>query len=276
MPSLDVKSSWADEVEEAGTATALPPPSEVIENGYKIVTEYKLGENNVRIKVVRTYRIEKMIVSKSIALRKTWPKFGESKDDKPGPNAATTTIAEDVLLQFVSNKEEDKTEEDPFETLKDKGFKCRNCGGDHWTSKCPHDKSLMAERALEKAPAASLGAQGDDKKQQSNKYVPPGRREGSRLIDSSMRGRDDVAAIRISHLSDSTTDKDLEDLVSPFGPIQKLFLAKDKTTNLCKGFAYVHFKLKSDAERAINSLNGFGYDHLILTVDWSKPANTNN
>jgi translation initiation factor 3 subunit G len=50
-----------------------------------------------------------------------------------------------------------------------------------------------------------------------------------------------------------------------------MYLAKDKNTGLCKGFAYVHFYSKEDAAAAIETLDGFGYDHLILKAEWSKP-----
>lgn len=67
MPVADeVKSSWADEVELEGGA--LPPPSEVRENGLKIVTEYKFNEDDKKVKIVRTYKIEKRIVSKVIVV----------------------------------------------------------------------------------------------------------------------------------------------------------------------------------------------------------------
>lgn len=85
-----------------------------------------------------------------------------------------------------------------------------------------------------------------------------------------MARKDDLTAIRISNLSESTTDLDLEELVRPFGPVSKIYLAKDKLSGHCKGFAYIHFKFKSDAAKAILALNGHGYDHLILSVDWSK------
>lgn len=65
MPVADEvlkKSSWADEVElERG---GLPPSTEVKENGFKIVTEYKHNEDDKKVKIVRTYKIEKRIVSK--------------------------------------------------------------------------------------------------------------------------------------------------------------------------------------------------------------------
>ena len=30
---------------------------------------------------------------------------------------------------------------------------------------------------------------------------------------------------------------------------------------------------QDDAAKAIATLNGFGYDHLILNVEWAKPSN---
>lgn len=111
-----------------------------------------------------------------------------------------------------------------------------------------------------------------------SKYVPPNLREGAskRSDNPNMARRDDATAIRISNLSEATTENDLEDLVKQFGPIQKLFLAKDKQSGVCKGFAYIHFKFRNDAAKAIQTLNGHGYDHLILNVDWSKPPNHSN
>lgn len=111
MPALDeFKSSWAEEVElDSGT---LPPPTEIIDStGQKIVTEFKYNKDDKKTKVVRTYKITKHVVSKSIARRKTLPKFGDSISDKPGPNAHTTMVSEDVNMQLITNKEEEKTSE---------------------------------------------------------------------------------------------------------------------------------------------------------------------
>jgi len=281
MPAAEeVKSSWADEVELEGGS--LPPATEVLENNYKIVTEYKYNDDDKKVKIVRTYKIEKRIVSKSIALRKTWKKFGEAANDKPGPNPATTIVAEDVYMQYITSKEEDnKQEDDGLDKLKAIGdknvVKCRTCSGDHWTSKCPwKDTMLVGGKVPDDKKLSSVGATatGDTGKQGGSKYVPPSMRDGAvkRTDGSNMAKRDDsYSAIRIANLSDSTTETDLEDLVKPFGPLQKLYLAKDKQTGLCKGFAYIHFKFRNDAAKAISMLNGHGYDHLILTVDWSKP-----
>ncbi|XP_046743251.1 eukaryotic translation initiation factor 3 subunit G [Diprion similis] len=282
----EIKSSWADEVEEEGGV--LPPPTEVYENGFKILTEYKYNEDDKKVKVVRTYKVERRIVSKTIAVRKNWAKFGDSSDDRPGPNPATTVGAEDVFMQFISNKEEEnKVEEDSLDKLKsigDKGVvKCRSCNGDHWTSKCPYKDTVLAGGKVpdDKKPAGGPGAPGamsELNKPQGSRYVPPNMRDGGNKRGDSMQmiKRDDTTAIRISNLSESTSDADLEELVKPFGPIQKLYLAKEKLTNLCKGFAYVHYKFRADAAKAIVQLHGHGYDHLILNVDWSKPPTQSN
>ena len=37
-----------------------------------------------------------------------------------------------------------------------------------------------------------------------------------------------------------------------------------------KGFAFVNYHHKEDAARAIQALNGYGYDHLILSVEWAR------
>ncbi|XP_011707546.1 PREDICTED: eukaryotic translation initiation factor 3 subunit G-like [Wasmannia auropunctata] len=268
----EIKSSWADEVEEEGT---LPPPSTVYENGFKIHTEYKYNEEDKRVKIVCTYKIERRIVSKTIAARKDWKKFGDSADDGPGPNPATTLVGEEVVVQFISSKEEEnKVEEDSLDRLKnmgDKGVvKCRNCNGDHWTSKCPYRDTAAVLTGGKLAPDEKSLA--SEAKSEGGKYVPPGMRDGaSKRGDSMMQRRDDAFAIRIANLSQSTTDADLDDLVRPFGSVVKQYLAKEtKLGNLCKGFAYVHFRYRADAQKAIDVLNGYGYDHLILSVEWSN------
>lgn len=177
-------------------------------------------------------------------------------------------------MQFISGKEDaDKPDENPFEKLKEqKGLvKCRSCNGDHWTLHCPYKDMMTKLKPEEKLPpAGSGGASGEQK------YVPPSLRDGTgKRSDLPSNLRHDALAIRISNLSPNTSDHDLEELVKPFGAINKLYLAKEKQSGLCRGFAYIHFKSKEDARIAINKLNGYGYDHLILKVDWSKPNNPN-
>ncbi|KAK6617940.1 hypothetical protein RUM43_014169 [Polyplax serrata] len=292
-----IKSSWADEVEEnelGGGRPPLPAPTEVVTGDTKVVTEFKYNDDDKKIKIVRTYKVEKRIVSKNIAARKTWAKFGASAGDKPGPNPATTVVSEDIFMQFVTNKEEqDKLEEDSLDKLRNLGekgvVKCRTCNGEHWTTKCPFkdtgyvpggkpELGSLGPSAIGLDKGSLLGNQMDEKKTSSSKYIPPSLREGANKRGDSMQTqhKDINFAIRISNLSENTQEADLEELIKPFGPVQKIFLAKDKQTQLCKGFAYIHFKNKQDAANAIKALNGHGYDHLILNVDWSTSKPTNS
>merc|ERR1719234_2237822 len=60
---------------------------------------------------MRTYKIERKMVPKSVATRRSWAKFGMSKGDKPGPNPQTTVVAEEIWMYFVANKDENQKDE---------------------------------------------------------------------------------------------------------------------------------------------------------------------
>merc|ERR1719512_695599 len=47
---------------------------------------------------MRTYKVERKMVPKSVAQRRNWAKFGMSKGDKAGPNPQTTVVAEEIWL----------------------------------------------------------------------------------------------------------------------------------------------------------------------------------
>jgi len=285
-----VTSSWADEIEDSD-ATILPPSREEIKGDTKIVTDFAFNDDGKKVKIVRTYKIVRKMVPKAIAARKHWAKFGLSKNDKPGPNPQTTVVAEEIWMQFVANKEESEKEQEQsaLDKLKatNKGVvKCRICKEDHWTTQCPYKDTLgplkesltnVGEGAEPAAPASAAAAAGGTTV--GGKYVPPSRRgaeassAGARLGDTMPdRRRDDTAAIRVSNLSENAQENDLQALFKPFGSIARIFLAKDKITGQCKGFAFVNYYNKADATKAIATLNGFGYDHLILSVEWAKPS----
>ena len=58
-----------------------------------------------------------------------------------------------------------------------------------------------------------------------------------------------------------------QELFKPFGNIARIFLAKDKVTGQCKGFAFVNYYRKEDAAKAIATLNGYGY---VMILDMNK------
>jgi len=139
--------SWADEIDETDTSLILPPPSEKWIGNQKITTEYSHNDDGKKVKIIRTFKIEKKLVSKAVARRKALAKFGMSRNDRPGPDPATTIIAEEILMNFVHNKEESEkdVETDALTTMasQNKGVvKCRICKEDHWTTMCPYKDTL--------------------------------------------------------------------------------------------------------------------------------------
>ncbi|XP_068692803.1 eukaryotic translation initiation factor 3 subunit G-like [Montipora foliosa] len=175
-------------------------------------------------------------------------KFGDAKNDGPGPNpsSTTTTVTDDVFLILTTNKEVEVIQSQVTE------------------SKLATGAGAPAVSTGEQPAAAKIG-----------KYIAPGLREGAanRRGETMPRSqRDESANIRVTNLSENTRESDLMELFRPFGPISRIFLAKGKQTNQSKGFAFINFVHREDAARAIQSVQGFGYDHLILNVEWAKPS----
>ncbi|XP_059618687.1 ELAV-like protein 2 isoform X1 [Phlebotomus argentipes] len=64
------------------------------------------------------------------------------------------------------------------------------------------------------------------------------------------------ANLYVSGLSKSMTQQDLENLFSPYGQIITSRILCDNITGLSKGVGFIRFDQRSEAERAIQSLNG--------------------
>ena len=115
------------------------------------------------------------------------------------------------------------------------------------------------------APAAATGG----------KYVPPSMRGagGVRGPGESMRGpgnRDDLPTLRVTNISEDTQENDLRELFGGFGKVARVYVGRDRETGAGKGFAFVSFEDKTAAQKAIDKVNGRGYDNLILSVQWSR------
>ncbi|KAJ3261772.1 translation initiation factor eIF3 subunit g [Boothiomyces macroporosus] len=239
---------------------------DVDENGIKTVTEIKTNENGEKVKVTKKIQLKTQTkqVNHAVAERRKWKKFGACKGFPSGPDSESTTIGERVMLKLSLNaKDLEEPEEDPTKKLSANAkIVCRICKGDHWTTKCPFKDTYQPSNEI----AAKVEAK--DVKG-GNKYVPPSKRGGAGDKPAG-RERDDSNSIRISNLSEETTDSDVRELLRKCGPTQRVFVAKDHSTGLCKGYAFITFFSQDAAEHAIKSLNGYGFDNLILKVDWAQ------
>lgn len=278
--------AWGD-IDEEETPMGqlkLPAPETITKGSTKKVISYVVEEGKV-LRKTRTYRIEtlKTTVPQHVLERRKWAKFGKSAAHSKGPDPSTTTIGEDVYLVLKSKQEltavEDTSDQDMRKQLAGKQVKCRYCKGDHWSTKCPHkDKLSVMSNMQDNLPPAEDDDGADDGGRPGplgkGRYVPPSQRAGRGERDSrgdSMNARDDSATVRITNLPENTRDDDLKELCKPFGPIQRCYLATDKATGLARGFAFVSFYRQEHAAKCIESLNGYGYDHLILKAEWAKP-----
>ena len=291
-PSKDVtdvartRTNWADEEEDE-----FPPPQITTDptTGIKTVVSYRIDpQTSQKIRTTRKIRtvLKKEHVAPAIAARKAWPKFGAEKGNKPGPDLKTTQVGEDIPMKLAYGwKTAEKQLEEQGKLMKsveNKKVVCRRCKGDHFTAKCPYRDTLapMDEGPsgtgtpgrespdISDSPAAAAGGGG------RSAYVAPHLRAGGARLQttgSSMdrRERDDSNTLRVTNLSEDTTDDDLRDLFGRFGRISRVFLAKDRETNRTKGFAFVSFHERSDAVRAMEKLDKKGYDNLIIRVEFA-------
>ncbi|EAZ51244.1 eukaryotic translation initiation factor [Cryptosporidium parvum Iowa II] len=109
----------------------------------------------------------------------------------------------------------------------------------------------------------------------ANRYQPPFLRttsssafeRGSNLQSSH---RDDCT-VRVANLSEDATEEDLQELFKTAGRVVKVFLAKNKNNSKnTKGFAFITYSKREEAQNAIRKLNRHGYDNLLLNVEWAK------
>jgi translation initiation factor 3 subunit G len=104
-------------------------------------------------------------------------------------------------------------------------------------------------------------------------YVPPSLRnrgaggEGEMM----MQKRRDENSVRVTNLAEDVVEQDLSDLFGRFGHVQRIFIAKDRETGESRGFAFINFTRREEAQAAIDTLDGFGYANLILSVSWAAP-----
>jgi len=275
------KTSWADDVEEL----TEPINDYIDENGNRVTIEYAINDEGKKVKITRKIKrtLQKSVVEHTVAERKKWAKFGKERGNKEGPDRATTTVGENVVLKLTAGNKSSESEPSAEQNVKAELAKagagkvvCRLCKGDHFTAKCPYKDSLAG---LETADIATDDATTDAPPAASSggKYVPPSMRAGARGAGESMNrpggsgSREDLPTLRVTNISEETQENDLRELFGTFGRVARVYVGRDRETGIGKGFAFVSFEDRAIAQRAMEKLNGKGYDNLILSVQWSQP-----
>ncbi|KAF9273087.1 translation initiation factor eIF3 subunit g [Mortierella alpina] len=271
-----MSSNWADEVDGDEL-----PQTFTDANGVTTHIEFRINEDGKKVKITRRTQKKLIhdVVNKAVAARKKWPKFGKERGKPPGPDPATTNVGDNIKLKLSSTgqivQEVDDKHENMKQQLQNKKILCRICKGDHFTTKCPYKDSLGVEDAAAASAAPVEEAAPEAEPSSGSKYIAPHMRAGASKAgdrDSMREKRDEQPTLRVTNLSEDVTEGDVSELFNRFGHISRVFLARDRETNVCKGFAFVSFTMREDAQRALEAIDGRGYDNLILRVEWAKSS----
>lgn len=287
--------NWADDVDDDVTPDAPKIEERDEGNGIKVITEYRVNPEGKKVKITR--RIRRTLVTTKVnaveAERKQWTKFGQEKGRASGPHSSTTSVGESILLKMsAGNSQQQDNDKDDVSAMREQLAKakitCRLCKGDHLTYKCPYRDTLEAIPGAASTPeadgsltpaatdptnpavAASSGATG--------KYVPVHLRGGARGSGERMGGpggggmnRDEMPTLRVTNLSEDADEEDLRAIFSRYGPVARVYIGRDRETGECKGYAFVSFMDRDQADTARQKVDGRGYSNLILSVNWSQP-----
>lgn len=284
---------WADDEDVAELDDYLPESTVEgpDDKGIKTITSYRIQDGEKQ-KVVRKVKVvtKKKKVSKRIQERQNWVKFGLAEDAPPGPEEETTIMSrDDVHIENPGdeNKAQKREEEEMIKRLRSGALNRKK--REEFAAKesnilggAPGSGTILGSegmgQGLRTGTALSQMADAPNSAAAGGKYVPLHMRSGgadSGGAGMGMGGRfeeEDQTTLRVTNISEDTNEDDLRDLFSPFGRIQRVYLARDRETQVSRGFAYISFHYRDDAARAMEKLNGFGYDHLILKVEWAKPS----
>ena len=77
--------------------------------------------------------------------------------------------------------------------------------------------------------------------------------------------------IYVGNLSWDTTDEKLKSEFEAFGEVASAAIIQDKVTNRSRGFGFVEMPSATEAQAAIDGLNGKDYDGRALTVNEARP-----
>lgn len=77
--------------------------------------------------------------------------------------------------------------------------------------------------------------------------------------------------IYVGNLSREVTEDELRQAFEPFGQVTSVNIIKDRYTGESRGFGFVEMATKSEAQAAINGLNGTSLGERTLSVSEARP-----
>ena len=242
------------------------------ENGIKTVVEFGVDSEGRKIKTIKQVKVNtytKKVNKRVVERQKRWVKFGKCANAE-GLEIGISSRSDEVqcLLgdqqRILREREQERKDKQMVDALFQK-LSADNALPIRAANASPSDAPAAWRPSWKKggsgppvaeAPVAPVPTPG--------KYVLPVRKSGA------VGGEEETSTLRITNLSDEITEQELHALFRPFGGIQRVHLVKDKITLLSRGFAFLTFYNPSEAKNALEKLNGKGYEHLILNIEYSK------
>lgn len=282
---LSKKANWGDDDDEGDYET------KVDSQGQKLRVRTKINGKGQTIRVTQTVKVVevKVRVPKRVIERRNLKKFGDAIE---GETNVTLLSKDYIAMEHPDDSLVDETEDQGMNSLA--GFilkqQERALEREHDLEFGDLDEMQLDENGDPIMPTAeSVAAAGATSSSgASGKYVAPGGRggpprAGGSGLDAAFAGkssesnRDAECTLRVSNLSKAATEDDLRELFCRYGRVLRVSLPKverkDERGNIYKepkGFCYIAFAERADAEVAMNALQGHGYDHLILKIEWAK------
>jgi len=279
MSSIRFGKAWADVEEDEDSEAEQGDGAKVDAQGIKRVIEYvERGGKTYKVMRVVKQTIQLMQTSPAMAERKELAKFGKASTNDPKEESLHVKKSEEeVSLELKKRVMTLAVKDDAEDKFMDEALAATASLFKEKKSWAAANKDVQVKRdvAGDERPAAAVAATtGPGSKAAPAAYVPP-----------SMRGKDGKGggkdgngfdhsqdfSLRVDNLSEDAKKGDLQMLFGKFGLLQRVHIVIDKETMVSRGFAYVAYYNKVDAQRAIDNLHGHGYDNLILHVSFAKP-----
>ncbi|CEL95773.1 unnamed protein product [Vitrella brassicaformis CCMP3155] len=281
MAAAVERRAWADEADDepillrGGDHRNERFESAPDENGIRTVTYYEVNDRGQTLKITKRIRsgVRRYRLNKNVEARKDLVRFGAlagGEDD-----STTVPHHEDLQIEMPQNNaymaimQEKEGDDDWYAfDLQPK----QNIWAKYRKKEDEEEKKdEVVDKVDVKDPTGPQQAARDPSK--PGKYVPPSQRAGARQLEQQQK---EECTVRVTNLSEDVREADLGELFGSIGKVSRIFLAKQKDSRQSKGFAFVTYARRDDAAAAIKRLNGHGYDHLILNVEWAKPSNREN
>lgn len=255
--------------------------SPVDANGMKERVKITTNQKGQKVRQVMRIKVTESVVKtpKRVEERKSLARFGEAKE---GEENVTLISKETIPMEHPDDALIEDKDTGLAATLKE--FIERKANREiAMESGIELDK--IGDNIFGSGSASAENENDESGEPKVAKYVTPGARLASKGIESgtSMSSLASAFAekdttIRVSNLTKAVCEDDLRDLFGRFGRVARVALPRAEvirdnvTFKEPRGFAYITFASSTDAAIAFDTLQGYGYDHLILKLEWSKPA----